>query len=81
MEKEEILYPRTWHYRIIGNSVDELEIAAFELLEKAFIKTPGKKSSGGKYCSINLEIEVESKEERDAIFATLQRDVRIKFVL
>ena len=38
MEKEEILYPCAWHYRIIGNSVEELELAAFELLDKEFIK-------------------------------------------
>ena len=80
-KKNEIQYPCTWHYRIIGNSKEELIEAAFELLEKEFIHTLGKESSGGKYHSINLEILGETKEERDQIFATLHKDSRIKFVL
>ena len=80
-KKNEIQYPCTWHYRIIGNSKEELIEAAFELLEKEFIHTLGKESSGGKYQNINLEILVETKEERDLIFATLHKDSRIKFVL
>lgn len=80
-KKNEIQYPCTWHYRIIGNSKEELIEAAFELLEKEFIHTLGKESSGGKYHSINLEILVETKEERDQIFVTLHKDSRIKFVL
>lgn len=80
-KKNEIQYPCTWHYRIIGNSKEELIEAAFELLEKEFIHTLGKESSGGKYHSINLEILVETKEERDQIFTTLHKDSRIKFVL
>ena len=41
-KKNEIQYPCTWHYRIIGNSKEELIEAAFELLEKEFIHTLGK---------------------------------------
>ena len=80
-KKNEIQYPCTWHYRIIGNSKEELIEAAFELLEKEFIHTLGKESSGGKYHSINLGILVENQEERDQIFATLHKDSRIKIVL
>ena len=54
-KKNEIQYPCTWHYRIIGNSKEELIEAAFELLEKEFIHTLGKESSGGKYHSITLK--------------------------
>ena len=79
--KNEIQYPCAWHYRIIGNSKEELIEAAFEIIEKEFIHALGKESSGGKYHSINLEINVETKEERDKIFADLQKDSRIKFVL
>ncbi|TLD84082.1 DUF493 domain-containing protein [Helicobacter sp. MIT 11-5569] len=77
----QIQYPCIWHYRIIGFDKDTLRLAALENINKEFIHTPGKESSGGKYHSINLEIEVESQEERDLIFQALQKDSRIKFVL
>ena len=80
-KKKEIQYPCTWKYKKIGNSKEELKEAAYELLEKEFIHTLGKESSGGKYHSISLELLVEAKEERVQIFATLHKDSRIKFVL
>lgn len=78
---EEIIYPCTWQYRIIGNSVEELNAVAFESIAKKFKVSSGKQSSSGKYCSINVELEVDSKEERDMIFAKLQKDTRVKFIL
>ncbi|MCH5322299.1 MAG: DUF493 domain-containing protein [Helicobacter sp.] len=76
-----IEYPCLWHYRVIGESQEILLEAAFEIFDKPFVSTIGNKSSKGKYHSLNLEVEVQSKEERDLIFAKLQSDKRIKFVL
>lgn len=81
MEKQKIQYPCVWHYRIIGTSKEELHLSALELINKEFIYTPAKESSKGKYHSINIEVVVNSQEERDMIFANLQQDSRIKFVL
>ena len=80
-KENSVQYPCTWHYRIIGMDKDSLYLAALENVNKEFIHTPGKQSSGGKYHSINIEIEVEHQGERDLIFQALQRDSRIKFVL
>ncbi|WP_273211838.1 HP0495 family protein [Helicobacter rodentium] len=80
-EKQKIQYPCTWHYRIIGSSKEELYLATLELIDKEFIHSPAKESSKGKYHSINIEVLVSSQEERDAIFAKLHYDSRIKFVL
>ncbi|WP_299547711.1 DUF493 domain-containing protein [uncultured Helicobacter sp.] len=80
-ENHQIKYPCTWHYRIIGTDKETLYLAALEILNKEFIHTQGKESSGGKYHSINIELEVENQEERDLIFQALQRDTRIKYVL
>ncbi|MBX7490264.1 HP0495 family protein [Helicobacter turcicus] len=77
----QIQYPCTWHYRIIGLDKQTLHLAALENINKEFIHTPGKESSGGKYHSINIAIEVENQEERDLIFQALQKDSRVKFVL
>ncbi|MCI5969079.1 DUF493 domain-containing protein [Helicobacter sp.] len=77
----QIKYPCTWHYKIIGSDKQSLHLAALENINKEFIQTPGKESSGGKYHSINIAIEVESRKERDLIFQALQKDSRIKFVL
>ncbi|WP_300760969.1 DUF493 domain-containing protein [Helicobacter sp. UBA3407] len=82
MEQEQkIQYPCAWHYRIIGNSKEELYLTVLELIDKEFIYSPAKESSKGKYHSINIEVVVSSQEERDAIFAKLHHDARIKFVL
>ncbi|EEO26174.1 HP0495 family protein [Helicobacter winghamensis] len=80
-ENHKIQYPCTWHYRIIGFDKKTLHLAALETINKEFIHTPGKESSGGKYHSINIEIQVENQEERDLIFQALQKDPRVKFVL
>lgn len=80
-ENHQIQYPRTWHYRIIGSDKEALSLAALENINKEFIQTSGKESSGGKYHSINIEVRVENQEERDLIFQALQKDPRIKFVL
>lgn len=77
----QIQYPCTWHYRIIGFDKQTLHLAALENIDKEFIYTPEKESSGGKYHSINIAIEVENQEERDLIFQALQKDSRVKFVL
>ena len=81
MKEQKMAYPCTWHYRIIGNSKEELHLAALEILDKEFISTPAKESKGGKYHSINIEVIVENQDERDAIFAKFYHDSRVKFVL
>lgn len=40
-----------------------------------------KKSSGGKYTSFNLELEVQSEQERDDIFASLCQQAAIRMVI
>ncbi|MDE5603361.1 MAG: DUF493 domain-containing protein [Helicobacter sp.] len=81
MFKEKIEYPCQWHYRIIGNSKEELKEAVLEILQKEFIITPAKESKNGKYHSINIEVLVHNQEERDEIFAKLQQDKRIHYIL
>ena len=81
LDGHEIQYPCQWHYRIIGNSKEELVQAVFEILHKDFRHTPCKESKNGKYHSINIEVLVDSKEERDEIFVKLRNDKRIHYIL
>lgn len=81
MENNAVKYPCTWNYKIIGLQKEDLYLVALEIIPKPFTHTLGKESSGGKYKSLEIAINVENKQERDSIFQALQQDSRICFVL
>ena len=82
MKKLEIEYPCEWTFKIIGQ--DEI------LMRKAVISTlksrdhtvnNSNSSSGGKYISLNLMVNVENETDRNDISTNLQSDPAIKFIL
>lgn len=77
-----ITYPTQWAYKIIGEDESTLRQVATEIVasrrhEIAFSKT----SSGKRYVSMALEVEVEDEETRLSIFEQLQTNESVKFVL
>jgi len=77
-----IVYPTQWTYRIIGEDESDLREAAAQIVaprehEIAFSKT----SSGKRYISLTLEVEVEDEKARLSIFEQLKTNRSIKFVL
>ena len=77
-----ITYPTQWTYRIIGEDESALREAAVKIVaprqhEIAFSKT----SSGKRYVSLVLEVEVEDEKARLSIFEQLKTNPSIKFVL
>ena len=77
-----ITYPTKWAYRIIGEGESALREAAAEIVaprqyEISFSRT----SSGKRYVSMALEVEVEDEKARLSIFAQLKTNASIKFVL
>ncbi|CAE10339.1 DUF493 domain-containing protein [Wolinella succinogenes] len=79
--KAEILYPCKWSYRVIGESEEGVRLAVFEVIDKEHSFTPSNQSRTGKYQSFNIELVVESEEERNEIFARFRAHASIKMVI
>ncbi len=80
--RPDIDYPCPWLFKVIGYGCREVEEAIKEVVgEVPFAITPSNVSSGGKYHSVNLEMEVTSEEHRLAIYQNLGASDSIKVVL
>lgn len=80
--KPEIAYPCPWTYRIIGLDEAHLRVAVVEVVgETPHTLRPGNTSNGGKYRSLNLELQVEDETHRLRIFQTLSTHPAIRFVI
>lgn len=80
--KPDIDYPCPWLFKVIGFNKQEIDLAIVEVVgEIPFTVTDSKASSGGKYHSVNLEMEVVSEEYRNSIYQNLADHSAIKVVL
>ena len=81
-KKPEINYPCLWQYKVIGTDIDELISSIKSIIgDIDHTLNESKKSSKGKYLSVNLELEVDSEKMRNSIFGKLQRHSSIKMVI
>ena len=86
MNKNEIVYPARWEYRIFVEA--GMLQAAREILgniladqdERAEL-ADGEKSSSGKYLALRARAEVKSKDEAEALGRKLKAAPGVKFVL
>lgn len=80
--RPDIDYPCQWLFKVIGSGCLEVETAIKEVVGDApFKTTPSNASSGGKYCSVNLEMEVTGEEHRLEMYRRLGDCAAIKVVL
>lgn len=80
--KPQIDYPCIWHFKVIGCGCLEVEKDIKEVVGGGCCKiTPANISSGGKFHSVNVEIEVVSEEHRNSIYQNLGARASIKVVL
>ncbi|WP_028584452.1 HP0495 family protein [Desulfogranum mediterraneum] len=80
--KPEIEYPCLWQYKIIGSQPEHIrEAVAAVVRDASHLLTDSNTSSGGRYCSLNLELVVQSEEERLALYQQLVEHKAIKIVL
>ncbi len=82
MNEPIIQYPCEWSFRVIG--VDELALrrAASECLGTlAYQIAMSNQSSGKKYLSMNITLNVETQAMRDEIFSALKKHAAVKFLL
>jgi hypothetical protein len=80
-KKPEITYPCVWQYKVIGEDITSLTRAITTVCPTQLSLAPSKTSSGGKYCSLNVEIEVADEASRLAIYQNLKNHLAVKMVL
>ncbi len=82
MKKNEIEYPCDWKFKIIGQDEELIRKAATGLLgSRSYTINNSKASSGGKYISLNLVVNVKDEVDRNEIFNSLQKNSAIKHIL
>jgi putative lipoic acid-binding regulatory protein len=81
-QKLQLEYPCLWEYKVVGVNEQALREAVQPALTgKQYTINLSNKSSGGKYCSLSVEVNVESEEDRNSIFNTFKGTSGITMVL
>jgi putative lipoic acid-binding regulatory protein len=82
MCKVQINYPCQWLYKVIGIDQDKLHAASLEIVRDCSCNISSSNSSRtGKYHCLNLEVTVQSEEQRNSIYMALKAHPQIKIVL
>lgn len=79
--KPEIIYPTQWEYRIIGRNKQKIKELIPQIVQQDYEITDGKTSSGGKFVSVVVRTQVQSEEQRDAIFVRFKQNPEVDMVL
>jgi len=75
-------YPCLWQYKVIATDCAQIRRIVEEHLGDApYSLSESKKSSGGKYVSMNLELTVHSDYQRLRLYEALAADAAVKVVL
>ncbi|PID77160.1 MAG: hypothetical protein CSB24_02790 [Deltaproteobacteria bacterium] len=80
-KKPDIIYPCLWQYKVIGEDKLLVEEAINRICGGSAKINHANTSSSGKYHSFNVELEVADEQERNNIFAKLQKHQYIKMVI
>ncbi len=80
-QKPETTYPCVWLYKVIGEDSVAITRAITTICPDTLSILPSKTSTGGKYCSLNVKIEVADEAARLAIYQNLKNHCAIKMVL
>ena len=78
----QIDYPCVWQYKLIGTDGEAMRAAVSALLGDApYSFSESRRSSAGNYLSINLEVTIESNEQRQAVYQHLAGHPAVKLLL
>lgn len=81
-ERLQLEYPCEWTYKVIGPQPETIRKIVQDLMqERAFTLALSNKSKTKKYCSMNLVTQVESEEDRNAIYERLKKHEEIVMIL
>ncbi|MEA3471382.1 MAG: DUF493 domain-containing protein, partial [Thermodesulfobacteriota bacterium] len=71
-----------WKYKVIGSDQALMRSAIAEIVrEQEYTITISRSSKGGKYHSLNLQMNIDNDEVRVEIYEALRKHPTIKFVL
>jgi putative lipoic acid-binding regulatory protein len=81
-KNNELEFPTEWTYTIIGVE-KALMTAAVEsiITTEKYTLRDSKRSSGGKYLSLEIHLRVQNKEQKDHFYTALASNKDIKIVL
>ncbi len=79
-------YPLDYGFTIIGLAGDDFPEHARRLVARFVVDVPAeavsvRASAGGKYHSVSVSVQLESEEQRRAVYQALHDDARVVFVL
>jgi len=78
----QIDYPCVWQYKVIATDADPVRSVISEHLGDApYSLSESKRSSSGKYISMNLELTVHSDYHRQRLYEVLSAHPAVKVVL
>ena len=81
-KKPDIKYPCSWTYKVIGSDEVALRRAIETIIgDKNLLITHSHTSSGGKYCSLNVELVVKDDETRLKYYQHLKNHAAVKVVM
>ncbi len=79
-QKPKIDYPCDWTYKIIGKDESMIRTAIESLRENTGRIIKATPSTGGKYISITLQVNLEDESQRQDIYQKLAASDAIKMV-
>jgi putative lipoic acid-binding regulatory protein len=79
-------YPLDYGFTIIGLAADDFPEHARRLVARFVVDVPAeavsvRSSAGGKYHSVSVSVQLQSEEQRRAVYQALHEDGRVVFVL
>ncbi len=79
-------YPLDYGFTIIGLAGDDFPEHARRLVARHVLNVPPeavsvRASAGGKYHSVSVSVQLQSEEQRRAVYQALHEDDRVVFVL
>lgn len=81
-KNNELAFPAEWTYTIIGADKALMSAAVKSvIITEKYTLRDSKKSSGGKYLSLEIRLQVQSKEQKDHFYTALASNKDIKMVL
>jgi putative lipoic acid-binding regulatory protein len=81
-DKPKIKYPCSWVYKVIGPDESALRRCIEALLgNNNVLVANSHTSSGGKYCSLNVEVVVNDDETRLKYYQLLKNHAAVKVVM
>jgi len=81
-KKVQLSYPCRWVYKIIGPDADEMKRAVAEIIrDSEYELSLSRSSKTAKYHSLNVELSLDSEEQRLTLYDALKSHRAVKLVL